>query len=264
MTKYHVYVSNVSGHQSFAFVLTGAGPEGSIESLYIYFETDDVESHPSQEGDLSASLQDSFLFGSYDLRWWPPMSRRGGAGLSGGRPELLLHVNPNLPFPFSCSSGTSFSLCYSFFSLSLSIKQPDIVLAASHYRVCIAAVPLFKAGGITWLVLVQSAQTGSVIGLNKRAQNRPQPVPSGPLLFLLLPCMETSALIPTEDPRINTSCWYSWEKGQPTREQDTNGSCSSGAYLHVIYFLMFSLREEFRPKHLSTAETRASLCAELW
>lgn len=170
-----------------------------------------------------------------------------------GRSELLLYVNLKLPFHSAQSTRRSCSVCNSFSSLSQRVKQPTIVLAASHFRVLLSH---FSKEAPDWCWFSQHTHWHC----NWVKQKEPkidcsllQDLScSAPPVAMLL-CLNIGSQLC----RVNTRRWYSREKGQPTRERNTNGS---GAYLHVNVWFMFSLSLSGRSlllkaKHLSTGET---------
>lgn len=113
------------------------------------------------------------------------------------------------------------------------------------------------------MVLAQSAFTRTLIGLNKKTQNRLQPVPSGTSLLFLL-CWHTwkhstdSTLDASHAESTYSVCIHERKAGRPGKnwsaeeeykiqEQNTNRGLKAepNAYERLIYFLLLSLREEF-------------------
>lgn len=139
--------------------------------------------------------------------------------LSWGMPELLLYVHRNLPFHL-CAP------CVIYF------LPVSLVLAALHFYVYSFVVPLFKR--CTWPV--QSAHTNTVIGLNKKPQNRLQTVPSGPLLLLPFLCL-IEHWIPVRQSQYIPFDIHERKASQPGRRiQNAYLQQSLLAYAFLIYF----------------------------
>lgn len=96
-----------------------------------------------------------------------------------------------------CQPKSAFSLSTLYVNILLSVwfifllvptyKNSPQLFWLLHIAMSIMLLSHFSKEG-TRLMWVQSAHNDTIIGLNKKTKNR-QPVPSGPLLFLLLPCL---------------------------------------------------------------------------
>lgn len=127
------------------------------------------------------------LFGRWEQwhRQQLPRSHKGVARCHDGDLSCYCMLTWTCLFIFHTPWGDPAQSVIHFFLVS----TYKIAHYAWHCHVYNNCCPTFQSR-ITWLVLVQSTHTDTVIRLNKRTQNRLQPVPSGLLLFLLLPCLK--------------------------------------------------------------------------
>lgn len=231
-----------------AFIVTVTTLEGSIESLswdiHLFWNRWRCGKPASSKCDLSDLLWDCLAHGSSDTG----DSRKGHKlALRDVMRETwaVIASYPELAFSWRAPSQCMI-LHFASSPLSETVRHSlgCIIIFPCLYGCC----PTFQTSHITWLVLVQSACADTVIGLNKKTQNRPQPVSPGPLLFLLLPCLKLQLWFNagSQSYSVNMSCWYSRGKGQPTRERNTNSSPTAEpiAYECLIYLLHFCRRDE--------------------